>query len=168
MNVFQQIARQDKKAFQDARRQLQQENRAFGEDFQRIAESEIEEVRHMGKRPTAIFRNRHFLAALYVDECGGTDFIRLTVNRAELLPDGGWRDGITWDELMAVKRGIGMGDRWMTEIYPPDEEIVNVANMRHLFLVPQPPFAFVRRVAHSTAEKPETLLSRILNRFHKP
>lgn len=48
--------------------------------------------------------------------------------------DGNWIDGITWDELMEIKRQCGFGDRLAVEIYPPDEHIVNVANMRHLFI----------------------------------
>ena len=165
MNAFQHTAQQDKKAFQKARRGLQLESRTFGQDFTRIPDKDVEGIRHMGKRPVACFRNRYYLAAIFLDECERETFCRLTVNRTEVLPDGNWKDGITWDELMDVKRGIGMGDQWMTEIYPPDEEIVNVANMRHLFIVPQPAFAWVKE--KTAPAKAETLLSRILNRFRK-
>jgi hypothetical protein len=168
MNVFQQLARKDKTAFKAARRRLQQESRAFGEDFTRIAKAEIEDVTFMGQKPETLFRNRHFLAAIYIDERDGQGFCRLTVNRTELEQDGNWKGNITWDELMAVKRGIGMGDQWMVEVYPADEEIVHVANMRHLFLVPQPPFAFARKRIESAPAKPKGIISRIISQFRKP
>ncbi len=54
---------------------------------------------------------------------------RLSIRRA----DG--REGVTWDELMAVKAEIGLAERWAVEVYPPDADVVNVANMRHLWLL---------------------------------
>jgi len=166
LNPFQEIAKKDRKAFQAVRRNLQKESKTFGDEFVRTPDKEIEQAKGMGNPPEALFRNRHFLAALYVDDRDGEPFLRLTVNRTELLPDGNWRGDITWDELMAVKRGIGLGDQWMSEIYPADEEIVNVANMRHLFIVEQPPFAWVRGVPAAT-EKSETLFSHNPKLFRK-
>jgi len=46
-----------------------------------------------------------------------------------------WDDGVSWDELMRIKREIGYGARDAVEIYPADADVVNVANMRHLWLV---------------------------------
>jgi hypothetical protein len=54
-----------------------------------------------------------------------------------------WADGITWDTLQLLKRECGHGERWAVEVYPPDTDIVNVANMRHLWLLrAPPPFGF--------------------------
>lgn len=82
------------------------------------------------------FRNRYFLAQIYREPSG---FLRLTVQRCAIDKRGMWVDGITWDELMTVKAMIGMADRWAVEVYPPTGEIVNVANMRHLFLLADAP-----------------------------
>ena len=169
MNPFQEIAKKDRKAFQAVRRNLQKESKTFGDEFVRTPDKEIEQAKGMGNPPEALFRNRHFLAALYVDDRDGEPFLRLTVNRTELLPDGNWRGDITWDELMAVKRGIGLGDQWMSEIYPADEEIVNVANMRHLFIVFQPPYAWAKKtdfIPDNSDRK--TVFSRIFKHFRKP
>ena len=166
MNSFQQLARKDKKAFQAARRHLQQESRKFGEEFTRIADDEIKDVSFMGKKPEAVFRNRNFLAAIFMDECEGQSVCRLTVNRTELFQDGNWIDKITWDELMAVKRGIGLRDHWMVEVYPEDAEIVDVANMRHLFLVPQPPFAWTKE-GRDQSPKPKGICARVFEKFRK-
>lgn len=69
----------------------------------------------------------------------GDEITRLSINRTVISPDGDWVDGLTWDELQEIKRQAGRGDRWAVEIYPSDQEIVNVANMRHLWLLPEPP-----------------------------
>lgn len=145
MNVFQQIAKEDRKAFQSVRREFQQECRKHGEEFIKIPDEKTKDIKCDGKRPEACFRNRSFFVMLFMDDCYGTPYLRMSVNRTELDNEGGWKGGITWDELMAVKRGIGFADLWMTEVYPPDEDIVNVANMRHLFLVNQPPYAWSQK-----------------------
>ena len=40
---------------------------------------------------------------------------------------------ITWDEIMEIKRQIGLGDVECWEYYPKDSEVINEANMRHIF-----------------------------------
>ncbi len=63
------------------------------------------------------------------------------------LPEWGWvrhlkvwrddgKDGITWDELQAMKDEFLGADCRTVEIYPPAGELVNEANMRHLWEVP--------------------------------
>lgn len=44
------------------------------------------------------------------------------------------RHDVTWDELMNLKRAVGLGHRWAVEAYPADGEAVDVAPMRHLWL----------------------------------
>lgn len=46
------------------------------------------------------------------------------------------RDGITWDELQAVKNERLGPDARAIEIYPPESELVNEANIRHLWVIP--------------------------------
>lgn len=79
-----------------------------------------------------VFRSREFLVQVFPGR-----ITRLSVCRTELLPNGHWRDGITWDELQSVKAGCGFGDCDAVEVYPKTTDVVNVANMRHLWLVPQ-------------------------------
>jgi hypothetical protein len=35
-----------------------------------------------------------------------------------------------------MKREIGLGQALAVEVYPRDKDIVNVANMQHLFMMP--------------------------------
>lgn len=88
------------------------------------------------ERPVQVWRSMLFICMEFRD-CGHQ---RLTIHRS-VLESGGrnWLAGISWDELMAVKDQAGFGDRWAVEVYPPTSQIVNVANMRHLWLLPEPP-----------------------------
>jgi hypothetical protein len=84
----------------------------------------------------AVWRSREFLAQLFRDPTGE----RLSVNRTVFDHGSGrWIDGMTWDDLQRVKRECGFGLRWAVEVYPPDDDIVNAANMRHLWLLPVAP-----------------------------
>jgi len=155
MSIFQQLARSSKEDFLKARRGLQQESRKFTEKFELVHENPLNAYEGSAK-PVKGWRNRNFLAAIYFE---GNDAVRLSVNRTELQNDGNWKGDITWDELMEVKRGIGMGDGWMVEIFPPDSEVVNVANMRHLWITGQPAFAWTKAKKESAAQekKPGTI-----------
>jgi len=55
--------------------------------------------------------------------------------------DGGGGVGaevISWEELQDIKRQIGRGERFAVEVYPHDADVVNVANIRHLWVLPVP------------------------------
>lgn len=81
-----------------------------------------------------VWRSRFFLVQVYQE---ASSIVRISVNRAALVY-GDWADGISWEELMQVKREIGRGQLDAVEVYPADRDIVNVANMRHLWLLPEP------------------------------
>ncbi len=81
-----------------------------------------------------VWRSRDWVVLVY--ESTRSEAERITVRRTS------GDDGITWDELMAIKRAIGRGSSWAVEIYPPDDQIHNVANMRHLWVVERPDFAW--------------------------
>jgi len=85
----------------------------------------------------AVYRSFKFLAQVFSENDG---IIRISVNRAEFVADG-WGENISWDELQQVKREVGYGDRFAVEVYPADKDIVNVANMRHLWVL-QCPLSF--------------------------
>lgn len=90
--------------------------------------------------PAKVWLSRRYLVYLY-PEANGVQ--RLTVCRAAVGDDGRWQDGITWDELQAIKAAVGFGDAEAVEIYPADRDVVNVANFRHLWILPEPlPFTW--------------------------
>lgn len=89
-----------------------------------------------GTEVVAMFRSRSHIAVVY---CEAPGRLRLSVCRARLNDDGQFEDGLTWDELQEVKRQAGFGDMWAVEVYPAAARVVNVANQRHLWLLPGPP-----------------------------
>lgn len=142
MNLFETTYLRDRKQFNRLKYQFQQECNQFPYvEFQRLDDADLVHLAQHGKPPAIAWRNRHYLAALF-DE--GKGQARICIHKTSLKLDGKWCDGITWDELMAVKRGIGLGEAWAVEVFPPDSENVNEANMRHLFLTGQPAFAWVK------------------------
>lgn len=83
-----------------------------------------------------VLRSRTFLVQVYQPHVP-TGAIRLSVCRTELAADGArWKDDITWEELQRLKGEAGFADREAVEVFPPDTSIVNVANMRHLWVLP--------------------------------
>ena len=79
-----------------------------------------------------VWRSRGFLVQIYAEP---NEYQRMSVCRSTHNGDS-WADHVTWDELMRLKRECGRGDRDAVEVFPADRDVVNVANMRHLFFPP--------------------------------
>lgn len=95
---------------------------------------------HGAGRPKRVWRSRGFLVQAYGEIPG---HVRLSICRAELDRDGQWTANISWEELQELKRQAGFGDYDAVEVFPRDCDVVNVANMRHLWVVPEGiPFAW--------------------------
>lgn len=74
-----------------------------------------------------------FLEQVFDDKPG---VLRVSVCRTSIDYQGMWEANLSWDELMEVKRQIGRDSAYAVEVLPPDEDIVNVANMRHFWILP--------------------------------
>lgn len=86
-------------------------------------------------RPIGVWRSREFIAQAFL-EAGS--IVHLSVNRTHVDPATlRWVDGITWDDLQALKRQAGFGHRFAVEVYPADVDIVNVGSLRHLWILPE-------------------------------
>jgi hypothetical protein len=92
---------------------------------------------------TGLFRSRRFLVQVFAEDDG---VFRLSVNRTDWSADTGKAlDGIGWDQLQRLKTEAGFGAQWAVEIFPAEADVVNVAPMRHLWVLPEPPpFAWRR------------------------
>jgi len=120
------VSRQQRKA-------LERENLRWPEA---LAEVPLESLpRHQSDKFVRVLRSRRFLVQVF-DEPGGV--VRLSASRTVLRGDGRWEDGITWDELQRLKAEAGYGDRFAVEVYPADANVVNVGNLRHLWILPEP------------------------------
>lgn len=92
-----------------------------------------------------VLRSRDFLVQIYTED--GPAECRLSVLRTTLAGDR-WQDGITWDELQRLKAEAGFADRDALEVYPAARDVVNVANIRHIWIMREPvSFAWRRRPA---------------------
>lgn len=103
---------------------------------QRMRLIPYEQWGHIHADPTRIevWKNNKWLAQIFRERDGQ---LRVSVNHVA-HKKGIWRDGITWDHLMEVKRQIGHADSYAVEVLPRDRDIMNVANMRHFWILPQP------------------------------
>ena len=63
---------------------------------------------------------------------------RLSICRTAITGDR-WTDGISWNDIQRLKHECGRGDKFAVEIYPADKDVVNVANMRHIWILDEPP-----------------------------
>ena len=85
------------------------------------------------KHPIEVWRSRDFLVQVFA----AIDADRLSIIRTSHTGKS-WAENITWDEIQRLKSECGRGARDAVEIYPADKDIVNVANMRHIFVLPSP------------------------------
>lgn len=123
-----------------ARSDLSKRATAWPEHLVEVPESEWPERKAFYTEwPTALWRSRHYLVQVFeAPAMDGVEAKRLSVNRTTLGTAGRWQDGISWEDLMGCKRATGHGDWYGVEVYPRDRDIVNVANMRHLWLFAEP------------------------------
>ena len=124
------------------RRQLERNNAKLPERLQ-----EIPRDQWPANAPPSIirvFRSRDYLVQEY-REPNPLVISRLSICRTTISGNR-WKDGITWDELQRIKNEVGYGDADAVEIYPADDDVVNVANMRHLWVMDaRIPFAWRNR-----------------------
>lgn len=114
----------------EQRRQMERENAK-----QPKALTLVSEEYNRGNLPEGlieVWRSREFLVQVFRE---ADSIVRASVNRTTIDAKlDRWHDGISWDELQRIKREIGRGHLDAVEVYPADRDVVNVANMRHLFI----------------------------------
>ena len=116
----------------EAQAYLDKESNKFGSEF-------IEIEAPITGRPKGFIRgcrNKYFLVQIFINK----DVVRLSINRATINKEGTrWQDGITWDEIQDIKNKLGYQDKCAVELYPPEKHVVDVANIRHIFILPVVP-----------------------------
>lgn len=125
---------------------LRSENQRHGALFKGMSVEAIAEQRerlNLERSPSRVWRNMHFLVQEF--ECG--PYLRLTLCRTMIDESGHWLANISWEEMQCIKHSLGYGPRQAVEIFPRDEDVVNVANMRHLWILPEGeilPFGWIK------------------------
>lgn len=123
----------NEKALKLARKSLAAENRKWPPIMQLVPREDWPEP-HSGEEQlrVEVWRSRDFLAHVF-DE---GELKRLSICRAAIGYDGRWLDGITWEELQMVKNECGFLNNDAVEVFPAQKDVVDVANMRHLWVFP--------------------------------
>lgn len=124
--AFQHLTRKERR---HVNKKIEAENSKFGDKF-----VELKFDPNINRNCIKAFRNRKFELQIFRERCG----VRLSICRTSIDRKGAWLDGITWDELQHVKNECGYFDRDAIEVYPAQKDIVNVANMRHLWILDEP------------------------------
>jgi hypothetical protein len=127
-----------------AAKNLKKQNKYLSYEMHRLPDSAIEaQVEKSQGRLIEVWRSRFYLCQVYFE----TDKItRLSICRPEIdINNRRWRDGLMWDDLQQVKTEVGRGHLDAVEVYPPDEDVVNVANFRHLWVFNETKLGFVWR-----------------------
>lgn len=128
-------------SLKEIRRWMQADAKRFGAKFVDLPT----EGTRQPPRFIKAMRNRQFMVQVYEPEEHQAEhvLVRLSINYAILNDSGGWVDGITWDQLYAIKAAVGYGKHDAVEIYPGAAPLVNVANIRHLWVMRNPlPYAW--------------------------
>ncbi len=115
----------------------------WGRRLRRWSEAEAAaQTKDLGLPPIEVWRSREFLVQIFSEN----GWRRMTVNRTHMPNGKDWAEGISWDELQGLKAECGRGESWAVEIYPAEGDIINDANMRHLWLLAgPPPFGWTNR-----------------------
>lgn len=127
------------------RRYVNQENAKYPPQLVRVEPADWPAV-EAPEGLEQVWRSNKFIVQVYAPKHGAR---RLTINRTTLPPlqpmgrDRLYEDGISWDDLQRLKREAGFGDCHAVELFPADASVVNVANMRHLWVLDAPlPFTW--------------------------
>lgn len=111
---------------------LRFENRRHTSSMREIPRSEWPAGKDAPGAPVAAFRSKDFLAQIYHER----GHVRISVNRTMIDGTGNWLEGISWDDLQRIKNEVGYGNSDAIELYPASKDVVNVANIRHLWVLP--------------------------------
>jgi hypothetical protein len=115
---------------------MRRKNRRWGTVLQEVSRDQWPSNAPRGL--LRVLRSRSYLVQVYAASEGSPDaMLRLSVCRTSVVA-GRWADGISWDDLQRLKREAGYGDAQAIEIYPPDSDVIDDANMRHLWILTKP------------------------------
>lgn len=115
------------------RRELERQNAKLPRELQLVPRNEWP-LGYQDSKIARVWRSRDFLVQEYME--AAPVLVRLSVLRTTMDEKTcRWVDGITWDELQSIKAECGYGNHDAIELYPQDSDVVNVANLRHLWVM---------------------------------
>lgn len=125
-----------KRSIKSLQREVNRDSKKFPRHLIKIPDEQIPPARPDFKSaPVEIWRSNKFLLQVFEEDNG---IERLSIQKTRLRDDGEFDDNIGWDDLQRLKSECGRGDKQAIEIFPADKDVVNVANMRHLWVLTEP------------------------------
>jgi hypothetical protein len=82
-----------------------------------------------------VWRSKKFLVQVF--NAPAPALVRMTVNRTAMAATG-WKEEISWEDLQRLKLECGYGEQDAVEVFPRQRDIVNVASMRHIWIMVDP------------------------------
>lgn len=150
MDVFKQFARLNKKGKNKLWKRIKAECELYPMQLQ-LVPMDID-IPEGVIAPKEIWRSRGFVVQVYEIE-GNPDWERLSINRNAFSSDfSRFLDGISWERIQELKAECGRASLEAVEIYPGDEDIVNVANLRHIWVRKSGSFIREYKIGWTSAE----------------
>jgi len=81
-----------------------------------------------------LWRSREYLLQVFREQ-NPFVVVRLSINRTQITSNGSWKQDISWEDLQRLKGEAGYAEFDAVEVFPADKDVVNVANMRHLWVL---------------------------------
>lgn len=132
----------DKQTLYAMRKALRKDNKKYSKELVNIPRDQWPFTKPESNR-TEVWRSRDYLVQVFAE---GNQICRLSICKSDIGKDGHWVDGLSWDELQSIKNAIGFAEQDAVEAYPRERDVVNVANLRHLWVFPIGyPFDFIWR-----------------------
>lgn len=79
-----------------------------------------------------VMRSRDYLVQIFTAPLPCV--CRLSINRTS-INGADWSADIPWEDLQRLKNEAGYATRDAVEVFPSNQDVVNVANMRHLWIM---------------------------------
>ena len=99
-----------------------------------VPRQEWPEQYRQSDRLLRVWRSRDYLVQEYKESTPA--FARLSVLKTTVDPSKEqWVDGITWDDLQRIKNECGYIHHDAVEVYPAAQDVVNVDNIRHIWVM---------------------------------
>jgi hypothetical protein len=119
-----------------SRRSIRERVRSWPATLEQVPREDWPEWPWGGGEPLEVWRSRTWIVQVFAARYGTGADVRISVRRRDGTPDISWRD------LQGIKAQIGRGSEFAVEAFPADADVVDVANMRHLWVIPRPPWAW--------------------------
>lgn len=125
---------------QDVVNQLRIENALRSAFLEKLPKSKWPPVK-IPRDLKEVWRSRYYLVQVF-QEKDGMERLSICISDVDAAGER-WKDGLSWEMLQDIKHQVGRGNKDAVEVFPRDCDVVNVANMRHLWIMTKElPFAW--------------------------